>query len=356
MKEQNTDLIALPPSETALQVYSTPMGLDPFLAQIKAELDAFVPDVTTKKGRDAIASIAYKVAKSKTALDNIGKELVADLKDVPKRIDSERKRVRDTLDLWRDDVRRPLTEWEVAEEARKQAHQSFIARIQFCGQGFDGLDSAMLKTRASELDATAVDASLEEFEAEAHRAKAKALEALNTAIAAREKHEAEQAELSRLRAEAANREQKEREERIAREAAERAQREAEAKAQAEREAAIRNEQEAKAAAERRELELKLAAERAEREKAEAIQREQQAKADAERRAAAAVEEEQRRVAAQAAAEAAEAKRRERDKAHKASINRAALEAFIHGGMSEDAAKLAVTLIAKKAIPAITIAY
>ena len=51
MKEQNTDLIALPPSETALQVYSTPMGLDPFLAQIKAELDAFVPDVTTKKGR-----------------------------------------------------------------------------------------------------------------------------------------------------------------------------------------------------------------------------------------------------------------------------------------------------------------
>ncbi|MEG1281230.1 MAG: hypothetical protein RSD57_12355, partial [Comamonas sp.] len=91
-------------------------------------------------------------------------------------------------------------------------------------------------------------------------------------------------------------------------------------------------------------------------------REQQAKADAERKAAAAVEEEQRRVAAQAAAEAAEAKRRERDKAHKAhkahkaSINRAALEAFVAGGMTEECAKLAVTLIAKKSIPAVSIAY
>ena len=356
MSEQTTDLALLLPPETALQVFSAHQGLDPYLAKIKGELDLFVPDVTTKKGRDAIASMAYKVAKSKTALDNIGKDLVAELKDVPKKIDAERKRMRDLLDLWKDEVRAPLTEWEQAEEARKQAHQGFIARIQFAGHGFDGLDAAMLKTRAAELDATVIDAALEEFEAEAHRAKAKALDALTAGIAEREKYEAEQAELTRLRAEAAAREQKEREERIAREAAERAQREAEAKAQAEREETIRREQEAKAAAERRELELKLAAERAEREKAEAIQREQQAKADAERQAAEAVEAEKRRVAAQAQAEVAEAQRRERDKAHKAAINRTALEAFMQGGMTEECAKLAVTLIAKKSIPAVSIAY
>ena len=87
---ETTDLIVLPPNETALQVYSAPQGLDPYLFKIKEELDAFVPDVSTKKGRDAIASIAYKVAKGKTALDNIGKELVADLKDGPKKIDADR--------------------------------------------------------------------------------------------------------------------------------------------------------------------------------------------------------------------------------------------------------------------------
>lgn len=350
------ELIVLPPKETALQVYSSPQGLDPYLAKIKEELDAFVPDVSTKKGRDAIASIAYKVAKGKTALDNIGKDLVAELKDVPKKIDAERKRMRDLMDQWKEEIRKPLTDWEEAEEARQARHKAGIEWFQLRAKEYHDLDLQELRASLAEVDGKPVDQAWEEFEAEAHRAKAKAVEALTAAVAAREKHEAEQAELAKLRAEAAAREQKDREERIAREAAERAQREAEAKAQAEREATIKREADAQAAAERRELELKLAAERAEREKAEAIQREQQAKADAERQAAEAVAAEQRRVAAQAAADAKEAERRERDKAHKTAVNRAALDAFVQGGMTEECAKLAVTLIAKKAIPAVSITY
>lgn len=351
-----TEIVLVPPPETALQVFTAPQGLDPYLAHIKQELDAFVPDVSTKKGRDAIASIAYKVAKSKTALDNIGKDLVAELKDVPKKIDAERKRMRDLLDQWKDEVRAPLTAWEEAEEARQARHKAGIEWFALRAKEHHDLDLQELRASLAEVDSKAVDQSWEEYEAEAHRAKAKALDALTAALAAREKYEAEQAELARHRAEAAAREQQEREARIAREAAERAQREAEAKAQAEREAAIKREAEAAAAAERRELELKLAAERAEREKAEAIQREQQAKADAERREAEAVAAEQRRVAAIAEAEAREAKRREADKAHKTAINRAALDAFVAGGMTEECAKLAVTLIAKKAIPAVSISY
>lgn len=353
---ETTELITLPPKETALQVYTTPAGLDPYLAKIKDELDAFVPDVSCKKGRDAIASIAYKVAKGKTALDNIGKELVAELKDVPKKIDAERKRMRDLLDQWKDEVRAPLTQWEEAEAAREARHKAGIEWFQLRAKEHHDLDASELRATLAEVDARAVDEAWQEYEAEAHRAKARALDALAAALAVREKQEAEQAELAKLRAEAAAREQKDREERIAREAAERAQREAEAKAQAEREAAIKREADAQAVAERRELELKLQAERAEREKAEAIQREQQAKADAERQAAEAVAEEKRRVAAKAAADAKEAERRERDKAHKSAINRAALEAFVTGGMTEECAKLAVTLIAKKVIPAVSITY
>ena len=78
--------LIVPTKENALEVYQKQNGLDPFLEQIKKEIDSFVPDVTTKKGRDAIASMAYKVAKSKTALDDVGKELVADLKELPKRL------------------------------------------------------------------------------------------------------------------------------------------------------------------------------------------------------------------------------------------------------------------------------
>lgn len=351
-----TELIELPAPETALRVYQQARGLDPYIEKIRAEVSGHVADLSTRKGRDAVASLAFKVRKSKTALDNLGKKLVDDLKDIPRKIDAERKRMRDTLDALADEVRRPLTQWEQAEEARVARHKAGIEWFRLRAEENRDLDAAELRSTLAEVDAREVDTSWEEFESEAHRAKARALDAITKTLAEREKYEAEQAELARLRAEAEAREQKEREERIAREAAERAMREAEAKAQAEREAAIRREQEAKAAAERRELELKLAAERAEREKAEAIARAEQAQRDADERARRAAEVERQRIAAEQAAAEADAKRREDDRAHKMKINRTALEAFIAGGLPEECAKAAVTLIAKGAIPAVKILY
>ncbi|WP_407733252.1 hypothetical protein [Pseudomonas citronellolis] len=347
--------IALVPKENALQVYSTENGLDPYLQQIRTEIDAFDPDVSTRKGREAIASIAHKVARSKTALDNIGKELVADLKEVPKKIDAERKRMRDLLDAWKDEVRRPLTEWEEAEAARVARHQGEIDKINLRLECRD-LDSAELKANIAWLEGLAISEAWQEFEAEAARAKDKALIALREALLAREKFEAEQAELERLRAEAAAREQKEREERIAREAAEAERLAAERRAQEERDATTRREAEAKAAAERRELELKLQAEQAEREKVEAQRRAEQAERDAQARAEAAAAAERQRQADEQARIERETAAREADKAHKKTINNEALAALIAGGMPEECAKQAITLIAQRKVPHISINY
>ncbi len=352
----STELAIVPPKETALQVFQAANGLDPYLQQIRAEIDAFVPDVSTKKGRDAIASIAHKVARSKTALDNVGKELVAELKEIPKKIDAERKRMRDTLDAWKDEVRAPLNEWEAAEAARVTRHSDSIEWLRDSGTVFSDDSSEDIQLRIAQVEAVEVGPALEEFEAEAHRVKAASLTALQLALTKRQQYEAEQAELERLRAEAAQREQKEREERIAREAAEQARLEAEQRAQAERDAAAKREADAKAAAERRELELKLQAEQAEREKLEAQQRAEQAERDAAERADRAAAAERQRQADEQARIEREARAREADKAHKASINRAALEAFIAGGMPEACAKQAVTLIAKRQIPNIQITY
>jgi len=349
-------LAVVPPKETALQVFQAPNGLDPYLQQIRAEIDSFVPDVSTKKGRDAIASIAHKVARSKTALDNVGKELVAELKEIPKKIDAERKRMRDTLDAWKDEVRAPLNEWEQAEADRVARHTDRIDWLRNRDDQVAELSAAEIQGRIADTEAVEIGPEWEEFEAEAHRVKAATLTALQLALTKRQAYEAEQAELERLRAEAAQREQKEREERIAREAAEQAQREAEQRAQAERDAAAKREADAKAAAERRELELKLQAEQAEREKLEAQQRAEQAERDAAERAERAAAAERQRQADEQARQEAEAKAREADKAHKAAINRAALEAFVAGGMTEECAKQAVTLIAKRQIPNIQITY
>ncbi|EXF45221.1 IgA-specific serine endopeptidase autotransporter precursor [Pseudomonas sp. BAY1663] len=351
----STELALVPPKETALQVFQAENGLDPYLQQIRAEIDAFVPDVSTKKGRDAIASIAHKVARSKTALDNVGKELVAELKEIPKKIDAERKRMRDTLDAWKDEVRAPLNEWEAAEEARKAKHQGAIDQINMRLECRD-LDSSELCQNIEWLETMAIDEGWEEFESEALRAKDKALAALREALVARERHEAEQAELERLRAEAAQREQKEREERIAREAAEQAQREAEQRAQAERDAAARREAEAKAAAEQRELQLKLEAEQSARRELEAQQRAEQAERDAEAKAQAAAAAERQRQADEQASIEREAKAREADIAHKTAVLTSIKESFMGAGITEEQAKAIINMIRKGEVPSVSITY
>ncbi len=352
----STELALVPPKETALQVFQAANGLDPYLQQIRAEIDAFVPDVSTKKGRDAIASIAHKVARSKTALDNVGKELVAELKEIPKKIDAERKRMRDTLDAWKDEVRAPLNEWEQAEADRVARHTDRIDWLRNRDDQVAELSAAEIQDRIADTEAVEVGPDWEEFEAEAHRVKAATLTTLQLALTKRQAYEAEQAELERLRTEAAQREQKEREERIAREAAEQAQREAEQRAQAERDAAVRREAEAKAAAERRELELKLQAEQAEREKLEAQQRAEQAERDAAERAERAAAAERQRQADEQVRIEAEAKAREADIAHKTAVLTSIKEAFMGAGITEEQAKAIINMIRKGEVPSVSITY
>ncbi|WP_223535789.1 hypothetical protein [Pseudomonas sp. GL-B-16] len=363
----NTELTVVPPQETALAVYSAEKGLEPWLQKIRTEIDGFTPDISTRKGRDAIASMAYKVARSKTALDDVGKKLVADLKEVPKKIDAERKRVRDTLEAWQEEVRRPLNEWQAAEDARVDKHNDAIERIRLLAVDLDGITAEDLADRVAQLEAVALGDDWEEFEPEAARAKDKALGVLRAALAARQQYEAEQLELARLRKEKEDRDKKDHEERIAREAAERATREAEEKAQREREAEARRVRDEQAAAEKRENDLKLQTAEAERRAEQAAREQLEAEQKAERDRLAAVERqkqavEQARLDEKARADAAadeilrQERLREADKEHKKTICLAAQKALIAGGIDEEMAKAVIILIHQRKIPAISIQY
>lgn len=314
------EIITLPARDTAIAVFSESNGLDPYLQHIRAEIDAFPgADVATAKGRKEYAAIAYRVARSKTAIDNMGKELVSELKDLPKKIDAERKRVRNILDAWRDEVRQPLTNWELAEEARIQQHKSAIQKI-IDERCIDGLDSASIEQSIARVKKIALGEAWQEFEAEAAREKDKTLGVLESALATRRQWEADQAELERLRIAKAEAEQREREKRLIRETEERAAREAERKL----------------------LEVKLEAER------KLLEEEQ--------RAAKAKEQEKQRIAQQ---EREERAKREADeyKAHRASIHREILEDLINLAELDDAkAKQIVRLIAKRSIRRLSINY
>jgi hypothetical protein len=342
-----TELATVPPKETALAVYSAPNGLEPWLQKIRDEVLSFVPDTSTAKGRAAIASIAHKVAKSKVALDDAGKKLVAELKEVPKLIDAERKRMRETLEALQDQVRRPLNEWEAAEEARVAAHKAVIAHIENTDTA--GMTAALIGAKVQDLDSLEINQELEEFEADAHRAKAAALVILRKALADQEKYEAEQAELIRLRAEKEAQEQKDREARIAQEAADKARIEAEQKAQREKDEAAK-----------RENDLKLQVAKAEADRIWAEEQTEQAKHQAEKRASIAASEaraaEKKRADDAAAEIVRQQDARAADTAHRGKVNRAALEAFTANGLTEACAKQAITLIVQGKIPAIALTY
>ncbi len=115
MTKDNTQLAVIEKA-TALKIFTSPKGLDPILNEVRAILDAFEPDANTAKGRAEIVSMAYRVGRTKTHIDAVGKEETRILKEQPKLIDAERKRVRDILDTWACDVRAPVTEMEKEEE------------------------------------------------------------------------------------------------------------------------------------------------------------------------------------------------------------------------------------------------
>lgn len=360
-------------------------GLGRFLEAVTAEVTAEVPDLTTRKGRERIASLAAKVSKSKAAVEKPGRDYLKRLKEMPKVVETELREFVTKMDALRDATRQPLTDWEQAELARTDKHVDDIQNIKDLLL-FDGTPTAAeVGQLIANLEAVPMDESWEEFLAEAAQVKDQTLAKLRTLLADRTKHEAELAQIAKFNAEQAEREQQERDAAIARAAVERAQREAAEAAQAERDAAARREQalidqaaqaqrdadqkvrDAEAAAANQALQLKLAAEQAVRQKlqaeadrVEAIRREEQQAVEAERLQAEAVERARLAEIGRANAAADEINRqaaaREADKAHKGAIYKAAKEAFIANGMSEECARLAVKVIASGFIPAISITY
>ena len=343
-----TDLVVIE-KQNAMAVFTTKEQLDPIIEAIEKEARSLVPDVSTRKGRDAIASMAHKVARSKTYIDNAGKDLVAELKALPKQIDESRRIVRERLDALKDEVRKPLTDWENAESARKDALQQRLADLRSLADVIDGvgnyLPSVEIQQRIESAKAVALDESWQEVAAEAGVAKDATIQQLEAALIVAKQREHEAAELERLRKEAEEKARLEREENIRREAAEQARRDAEKKAKAELEAAARREAEEKARAELAERQRIEAEQRAAREKQEAearAHREKEEAVAAERRRqeeaeAARLAEEQRKAEEEA--------RRAADKEHRRTVNRRVIADLIAQGIPEEFAQKAMLAIA-----------
>ncbi|MCW4761681.1 hypothetical protein [Enterobacter hormaechei] len=307
-----TDLVVIE-KQNAMAVFTTKEQLDPIIEAIEKEARSLVPDVSTRKGRDAIASMAHKVARSKTYIDNAGKDLVAELKALPKQIDESRRIVRERLDALKDEVRRPLTEWE-AEQERIRVEEAWNAMHE---------EALVMNKMFDDQRAAQIEADHE------------------MALLMNDKFDRDREEQRRL----AEQEQREHEERIKREAAEQARRDAEAKHKAEIEAAARREAEEKARAELAERQRIEAEQRAAREKQEAEERARREKEEAVAAERRRLEEAEAARLAEEQRKAEEEARRAADKEHRRTVNRRVYADLIAQGIPEEFAQKAVLAIA-----------
>lgn len=309
---------------TALEVFKSSDSVEDIIRKVEQEVNSFIPDVSTAKGRKEIASLAYKVAQSKTYLDGLGKDLVAELKEIPKLIDANRRTVRERFDTLRDKVRQPLTEWE-AEQERIEAEKQMLAWHEEALEMNAAFDKALAERIESDHEIALL--MNEKFDRDLAEAKA----------------EAERQRIAH-------------EEELKRQAAEQARLAAEQKAQQEIEAAAQREREAKEAAERAEREKQEAIQRAEqatKEAQERAEREKQAAIEAERKKA--HEAEQARLAEEERKRKEDAKRQE-DKEHRRVFNQEALKALVSNGFDEKLATEFIKLVASNQIPHMTMNY
>jgi len=378
---------------TAVQLFS-PGALNPILERIKAEVRAIETDIGSEAGRKAIGSLAYKVARTKTFIDDQRKSLVADEKRRLSAVDAEGRLVWDELEALKNEVMAPLTEWRNAETARVKGHEDrILAMSEIAASSFVSID--VVCRTSKRLDGL-WDHNFQEFTKRALAAHDKAAWNLKEQEGRILRADAEREQQNRLRAEAEEKARVERETKIAEDARLKAEAEAKRREEANSLAAKQREDELNRIAaeeksrlerERKESEARLqksiddARAKAQRDKLAAEERERIAEID---RKAAAAKVETDRIAAERLAEldrhaavvaerkrqedirkaedekrdaiARERKKREADKAHRADIGSAAVNVLVAHGIDAASAVVVIGLIDAGEVPNVSITY
>lgn len=309
--------------EQAPALYSAG-GLNGFLEQIR-ELAKEVPDVTTKKGRDRIGSLARMVGSSKSAIEKPGREYLKRLKEAVKPAEEELRVFTRECDAIRDAILKPRDEWE-AEQERIKAEEAMNA----------------LHAEALEMNIKFDQELVAKFEADHEMALL-----MDKDFDRERADKAAEAERQRIA----------REEEIKRQAEEKAKREAEERHRAELEAAARREAEERAAKARAERERIEGMQRAEREKQAAVEAERRkAQEEADRIRREAEQREQARLAEEKR-KADEQARREADVNHRKAVGTEIVKALLaNTSLTRDQAIEVLTALKDGKIPRTGISY
>lgn len=205
----NDAVILEPQQSTALTVIRAELPTvlaadkDDILGNLQRELAGFEGDASTEKGRKEIASKAYKVSVAKKDLERLATTLKTDAQQIIKGVNAEVNVIKERMDALRDQVRRPLDEYE----ARIERFEADIKTIESWADVPAEWTSEQIAARIAELrDDPLLARDWQEFEQRAQKASKAAYNALVAAKIAAEDRERAAAEKTARERAAAERE------------------------------------------------------------------------------------------------------------------------------------------------------
>lgn len=243
--------------EGLLEFFKNGNNLENLYTVIEKKAKGLVADVTTKEGRSQIKSAARQIASVKTKIEDLGKNVVAELKALPKFIDANRKNLREKLEALQDEIRRPVTE---IEERQKRLDAIASTHVNLAMADSATLDAEIKKLETMPL----TDEEWKESVNDAIMTVGGEINALKLLREAALKKEEDARRLAELEAKQAEAERIIREQKIREEAERKAKEEAEARAAAEKARLEREKAEAERKAAEAEKARQEAQERAER--------------------------------------------------------------------------------------------
>ncbi len=162
VEESSTEVVPLRrlKNSSVMEIYLKDKGLKPFLEGITNHAEVLIKTIEndkdekvwdTAEGRKALTKISYRVTRTKTYLDKLGKDLTETWRKNKKLVDNNRGMAKDHLDALAYRIKAPIRKFEEAEQERLSRLQKLIRDEIFIYDKTETLTSQQLNNNIEKL-------------------------------------------------------------------------------------------------------------------------------------------------------------------------------------------------------------
>lgn len=200
MTEETGTAIAIPQGNKLIELFKSEDGIEKMLEKTvkDARAEAANHDPTTRKGREALKSLAFRASKGKTTMKEEGLALTATMREEIAKINAGRDKGIQILDDLRKEIRKPVEDWEADEQKRIDALEERLSKI--TASDLTALSpSSEIEARKAEIEAIDLGDDWGDRGDDALVAKETAMIQIEGILIASKKREADEMELAALR-------------------------------------------------------------------------------------------------------------------------------------------------------------